>query len=103
MRWLLLVLLAGCAKDVTKEVEDLADRACACADKKDTACGKTVLADVIKLSEEHNVKSTDERKAADSAKRLGECLERSGVTGVEISEAVNAAAKPKDEPKAESP
>ena len=94
----MVLVISACAKDVTKEVEDLADRACTC---KDAACGKAVLADVVKLSEEHNVKSSDERKAAESAKRLGECLEKAGVTGVEISEAINSTAKP-EPPKAES-
>lgn len=94
MRLLLgIVLAAGCSKDVTKDIEGLADRACACADKKDTACGKGVLADLVKLTEATNVKG-DERKSAEAAKRLGECLERSGVSGLEISEAISQTKKP---------
>jgi hypothetical protein len=101
MRLLLLLLgmlLLGCAKDVTKEIEGLADRACACADKQDVACGKTVLGEFVKLAaESRNVKG-DEAKAAAAAKRFGECLLRSGVTSVEISTAVNQLKKEEPAP-----
>jgi hypothetical protein len=102
MRWLLgILLVAGCAKDVTKDIEGLADRACKCAKTKDTACGKAVLDDMVKLAEDRNVKG-DERKAADAAKRLGECLQKSGITGAEISGTVNKMDNP-SAPPAESP
>src|SRR5688572_30285079 len=77
----------GCAKDVTKDLEDLATRACACAEKKDAACGKAVLDEMVKLGETKNVKG-DERKAAEAARRLGECLMASGVSSTEISHAI---------------
>ena len=88
MRLLLGILFAtGCAKDVTKDLEDLATRACGCAEKKDTACGKAVLADMVKLGESKNIKG-DERKSAESAKKIGECLLKSGVKSSEISDAI---------------
>jgi hypothetical protein len=91
------LLLAGCAKDVTKEFEQLAERACACADQKDTACGKAVLGDMVKLVKESRNVTGDEPRTAAAAKRLGECLLRSGVKSVEISNAINAL-NAKDEP-----
>jgi hypothetical protein len=88
MRLLLgLVFATGCAKDVTQDLEDLAARACGCADKKDAACGKAVLADMVELGKAKNVKG-DERKAAEATKKLGECLKQSGVTSAEITEAI---------------
>jgi len=87
MRPLLLLFLLGCAKDVTSDVDGLADRACACADKKDATCGKAVLVDLVALAEHRNVKA-DKAKAAASARRLGECLIKSGVKSMEISQAI---------------
>lgn len=93
MRALLIAcLLAGCAKDLTQDFEDLATRACACADKKDVLCGKAVLGDLAKLLEHARKSTADEAKAAAATKRLGECLLRSGVKPVEISETINALA-----------
>lgn len=100
MRLLLLlgIMLVGCAKDVTKELEGLADRACACADNNDVACGKTVLAEFVKMGQgSRNVKA-DEAKSAAAAKRFGECLLRAGVTSVELSMAVTQMKKEEPAP-----
>lgn len=98
--WIAL-LVAGCAKDVTKDFEELANKACACADKKDAACGNAVLDEMITLvKESRNVKG-DERKAAEASKRLGECLLRSGVKGLDIATKINAIdVKPEPTPEA---
>ena len=82
------VLLIACKRDVTEEVESLESRACACAQKKDKACGQAVLADLGKLREAKNVKA-DEAKAAAAAKKLATCMLESGVTAVEIHETIN--------------
>jgi hypothetical protein len=91
------LLLIACKRDVTEEVEGLEKRACECAAKKDKACGQALLADLAKLSEAKNVKA-DEQKAAASAKKLALCLLESGVTGLEIHDAIN----PEPEPKLEA-
>jgi hypothetical protein len=89
MRWLVLLALTGCAKDITADVERLAERACECRDKRDAACGRQVLGDLGTLvAESRNVKG-DERRAAEGAKRLGECLLAAGVTSMEIAQKIN--------------
>jgi hypothetical protein len=95
-----LLLIVACKRDVTEEVEALEARACACASKKDAACGKGVLDDLAKLREAKNVKA-DEAKAAASAKKLATCLIESGVTALQIHEVVNKQ-EPAPEPAAES-
>jgi hypothetical protein len=82
------LLLVGCKRDVTEEVEGLRSRACDCAAKKDKACGTAVLTDLGKLRDAKNVKA-DEPKAAAAAKELATCLLASGVTALEIHEVVN--------------
>ncbi len=83
IRHLLLgsLFLVGCAKDVTKDLEDLADRACACAAKTppDPTCGDGVVADLTKLVENNKNANGDESKAAAAARRMGECLIKSGM------------------------
>ena len=84
----LALLLAACKRDVTEEVQSLETRACECAAKKDKACGQAVLADLAKLRDAKNVKA-DEPKAAAAAKHLATCMLDSGVTALEIHEAIN--------------
>lgn len=95
------LLLIACKRDVTEEVEALQKRACDCAAKKDAACGKAVLADLAKLGDAKNVKA-DESKAAAAAKQLATCLLESGVTGVEIHQAINKPEPEKSVAKPES-
>lgn len=66
----------GCAKDITADVEKLADRACAC---KDATCGNQVLDDLVALAKAHPKASGDKDKTAAAAKRLGECVVTAGV------------------------
>ncbi|MEO8702956.1 MAG: hypothetical protein ABI867_23120 [Kofleriaceae bacterium] len=100
------ILLLGCAKNITSDVEDMADRACACATTKDKVCGKAVLTDFIKLAEDSRNVKGDEQRAAAAAKRIGECLLKAGVTSLEIAEGVNKIPKtpaPPAAPPAEAP
>jgi len=89
----LFVTLFACKRDVTEEVQGLERRACECSAKKDAACGKAVLADLAKLREARNVKA-DEAKAAEAAKHLATCLLESGVTALEIHQAINIIDEP---------
>jgi hypothetical protein len=86
--WIAL-LVAGCAKDLTKDFEALRDRACACKDK---ACGTAVLDDLATLAENARKSTADEQKAATATKELGACLLASGVTALEIHEKINTIA-----------
>jgi hypothetical protein len=90
------LLVFGCTKDITKDVEDLAERACACAGKKDKACASTTLAEMVKLSSEARHIKGDEQRMAAAAKRMGECWLTAGVTSLEIAEAVNQIPKKPD-------
>jgi hypothetical protein len=66
----------GCNKDVTKELEDLADRSCAC---QDAACATKVLDDLVSLAEKNKSASGDTDRAQKAAKRIGECSIKAGV------------------------
>lgn len=88
--FLLGLLLVGCAKDLTNDFEELSTRACKCADAKDAACGKAVLAELVTLVKDARKATANEPKAAASVRKLGECLLRSGVASLDISTAVNS-------------
>jgi hypothetical protein len=90
---LLSMLLLACKRDLTQELTELESRACACATKKDAACGTAVLAELGKLRDAKNVKA-DEQKAATAAKKIAACLLESGVTAVQIHETINKVEPP---------
>jgi hypothetical protein len=90
---LLALMLVACKRDLTQELADLETRACECAAKKDATCGRGVLADLAKLRDAKNVKA-DEQKAAASAKKIATCLLDSGITGLQIHEAINKVEPP---------
>jgi hypothetical protein len=90
MKWLALVLLLGCA-DASKQIEKLADRACACSD---AACAGNVLDDFVELAKANPAMSGDQDNAIKQAKRLSECSTKAGVpleTLMEKMKAVQAA------------
>jgi hypothetical protein len=91
------LLVTGCAKDLTEDFVELKNRACACAEKKDAACGKGVLADLGKLLEGARKATANEEKAAAATKELGTCLMASGVSAGEIAALINEIAA-KDAP-----
>jgi hypothetical protein len=79
---LVLVVLIGslgCAKDATKDLEQFADRACACADKKDASCAQGVLDDLVKFANQNKHARGDEDKAKAASQRMGMCLVQSGL------------------------
>ncbi|HEX4455227.1 MAG TPA: hypothetical protein VH143_30410 [Kofleriaceae bacterium] len=70
-----LVLLIGCA-DASKQIEKLADRACACTE---AACAETVLDDFVAFAKANPAMSGDQDDAIKQAKRLSECSTKAGV------------------------
>ena len=80
-----LVAASACGKDLTKDIEALAERACAC---QDAACARTVLDDLVKLSEEHPSPKGDQDKVTKAAQKLGVCVVQKGVTLGEVRTAV---------------
>ena len=72
---------AGCSKDVTKDVENLADRACAC---KQADCARKVIADFVSLAENNKNATGDEDKAQAAARRMGTCVISAGMPAEEV-------------------
>ena len=70
------LLLGACAKDVTKDIEALADRACACTD---AACADKVVDDLLTLAEKNKQANGDSERTNQAAKRLGECAIKAGI------------------------
>jgi len=79
--WVLVVLIGsvGCAKDATRALEVFADRACVCADKKDVACARGVLDDLVTFASQNKRAHGDESKTKASGERMGMCLIRAGL------------------------
>jgi hypothetical protein len=83
--FLLLAFLgvAGCGKDITKDMEALADKACACTDKD---CATKVLDDLVKLGSDNSNARGDQEKLAKAAQKFGECVVKAGVPPQELLE-----------------
>jgi hypothetical protein len=81
----LLLAVSGCGKDLTKDIESLAERACACADAD---CARTVLADLVKLAEANPNPKGDQDKVTKAAQKLGMCVVQKGATLDEVRTAV---------------
>jgi len=76
------VLATGCkGKDITEDVEKLADRACAC---KDAACARTVMNELVKLSESEPNATGDEDRGRKAGERLATCAIQAGVDASEV-------------------
>lgn len=82
---LVLAVAAGCSKDITKDVENLADRACACSEAE---CGRKVLADFVSLLDNNRNAKGDESTAQSAAKRMAGCVIASGVSAQELLDAM---------------
>ncbi|MEO8841254.1 MAG: hypothetical protein ABI591_03705 [Kofleriaceae bacterium] len=76
MRPLLLacIFVLGCS-DASKDVEKLADRACACTDK---ACADKVIDDLVTFAKDNMNARGDEKKATAAAERLATCAIKAG-------------------------
>jgi hypothetical protein len=78
MKILLLSLVCvfgiGCS-DASKQLEALADRACACKDK---ACADKVVDDLVAFAKDNKNARGDEAKAKAAGERLGKCVITAG-------------------------
>jgi hypothetical protein len=84
------VLAAGfwvgaCARDVTGDIEAIADRACAC---KDAACARAAVADLVALAKRDEIVRGDEARAGAAARKLAQCALANGVTRIELEAAI---------------
>jgi hypothetical protein len=78
MKTLLLSLacLAGVAcSDASKQLESLADRACACKDK---ACADKVVDDLVAFMKDNKNARGDEDKAKAAGQKLAQCVITAG-------------------------
>lgn len=78
---LLAGTLGGC-KDITKDAQGLAERACACHDK---ACADRVVDDLVDLFKSNPHAASDEAKMQEAGKKLGTCAVTAGASVDEIT------------------
>ena len=90
MRLLLACCLFVFGCDASKQVEEFADKACAC---KDATCGKTVLNDFVGWAEKNKDARGDEERAQRELKRMFECVVKSGVGESDVMDAVDRMTK----------
>ncbi|MDX2089625.1 MAG: hypothetical protein SFX73_17350 [Kofleriaceae bacterium] len=75
--------LAACKKDVTADLEKLADRACAC---KDAPCATKVLEDLATLAKNNKEAGGNEERAMKAATKMMECAMKAGVDPTKLGE-----------------
>ncbi len=85
-----LVFAAGCGKDVTADVEKLADRACACTD---ATCAQKVVDELVTLMKGNKDARGDQKRAEKAATRLGGCVIKAGVDPTKFMEQIQAVTK----------
>ena len=73
----LVLASTACKKDMTKDVEQFADRACAC---KDATCAEHVVDDLVAYAKEHKGAQGDQARANTAARRLGKCVIEAGMS-----------------------
>ena len=76
-------LLTSCGKDITKDIEALADKACAC---KEVECARGVITGFMKLVEDNTNAKGDEKRAAAATERLSTCVIEAGLRLSELVE-----------------
>ncbi|MBX3157580.1 MAG: hypothetical protein KF773_16515 [Deltaproteobacteria bacterium] len=74
---------AGCSTDVTKDMEQLRDRMCACTD---ATCARVVLGDLVTLARSTRNARGDEDKTQAAARELAKCAIKHGVSQSELVE-----------------
>ena len=67
--------LSACKKDVTADIEALADRACKCTD---AACADKVIADLVTLAKNNKDAGGDKERAGKAAQKMMECAMKAG-------------------------
>jgi hypothetical protein len=76
------LLVGACkGKDLTEDVEKLAERACAC---KDAACARAVMNELVKLSEDEPNASGDQERGRAAGQKLAMCAIKAGVEPNEV-------------------
>ncbi len=73
--WLIAILFAVGCHDASKDIEKLADEACACKDK---ACAEKVIDKLVEFAKNNKNAKGDEDKAAKAAERMMECAMKAG-------------------------
>lgn len=76
-----IALTVGC-RDVSKDIEALADRACACTDK---VCAEKVVDDLVTFAKTHKNAKGDEDRAAKAAAKMMKCAVAAGADAVVLA------------------
>ena len=71
----------GC-KDITKDAEALAERACACKDK---ACADKVIDDLATLLQDNKHAGVDEERVKAAGAKIGTCAMAAGADSAEMA------------------
>jgi hypothetical protein len=79
----LLVLGLGVGCDASKDIEKMADKACACKDKD---CAKKSVEEFVSWVNSHKDARGDEKKAENETKRLLECAQKAGLSQTDLAE-----------------
>jgi len=86
-----VAIAAGCSKDITRDFEQFADRACAC---RDAACANAVLTEFARFAKDaeghaHN----DEARTNAAAERMAKCAMKAGVSAQDLMRLANKLAQ----------
>jgi len=78
-----VALLSSCAKDVTKDIEAMADKACACTEVE---CARGVADSFLKLIQDNKRGRFDEKRAGAAIERVADCILEAGLPPIEVME-----------------
>jgi hypothetical protein len=71
------MLAMGCGNNSSKQLDDIADHACACR-RDDEACGQKVLAELKAYTEANKTKAVS-KQMTEAGIHINECLNATGV------------------------
>ena len=87
MRYVWALLFVAACFDGSKDIQKLADRACAC---KDIACAQAVLDDLVAFAKANPNMQADKDNAFSQIKRLDTCVGSAGITPDKLTETMKA-------------
>ena len=82
-----LLFVAACGADGSKNIELLANRACAC---KDATCAQKVLDDLVAFAKANPNMRADKDNAFKQIQRLDACVASAGITPEKLTETMKS-------------
>jgi intergrase/recombinase len=86
---MIVLSVAGCSTDVTKDVIKLQERMCACTD---VTCAKAVLDDLVHLATSTRNARGDEDKTQAAAREMAKCAMKLGLPRKDLEDAMKRVA-----------